>query len=140
MSRQLDQETIANHLDPLSAEERELILALRHLILDTAPGVEESIKFNSLCYSIPDAPFGAIGGNVCMISVHEDRVSLGFIQGAGLPDPAGLLSGKGKAKREAPIRTLREVHSPAVRDLIRASLVAAVKLASDGRGRAHGGP
>lgn len=75
---------------------------LRDLVLDAAPGVGESIKFSSLCYSVPDAPFGVIGGNVCMISVRDGGVSLGFIQGAELPDPAGLLTGSAKAKRGGP--------------------------------------
>ena len=89
----------------------------------------ESIKFNSLCYSIPNAPFGTIGGNVCLISVREAKVSLGFIQGSGLPDPEGLLTGRAKAKRELPIRSAHDVKNPAVRDLLRASLAAAQAIA-----------
>lgn len=130
MSRLLDPDTLAAHLDPLSASTREIVLALRDLVLDAAPGVAEAIKFNSLCYFLEGAPYRSIGGNICMITVREGEVSLAFIQGAGLPDPTGLLTGKVKAKREAPIRSVRELANPAVRDLLRASLAAAEGLAS----------
>lgn len=133
MPTRLDPDTLTRRLDPHPASTREIILALRDVILDTAPGVTESIKFNSLCYSIPNAPFGSIGGNVCLIGVRDGRVSLGFIQGAGLPDPTGLLTGSAKAKREVPIPSLRMLQEPTVRALIAASYHAARKLAEQHR-------
>ena len=127
MDHRLSEDQLADFIDRLSAETREVIVTLRSLVLDTAPGVAESIKFNSLCYSIPDAPFGAIGGNVCAVGLRGQTVILGFIQGAELPDPAGLLTGSGKAKREVPITSLRVARDPALRALIRTSHEAALR-------------
>ena len=123
----LTPEQLAEHLDTCSARGRELVLALRDLILDAAPNAEESIGFNSLCYSVPDAPFGVIGGNVCAIGVRDDLVSLAFLQGAGLPDPTALLTGSAKAKREVPITSLKAARDPALRALICASHEAALR-------------
>ena len=121
MPRLLDPASLDTHLDPFSAGAREVVLMLRDLVLDAAPGVGESIKLSSLCSSVPDAPYGVIGGNVCMISVRDGGVSLGFIQGAELPDPAGLLTGSAKAKREVPIPAPGAACEPELRALIVAS-------------------
>ncbi|MBK7406040.1 MAG: DUF1801 domain-containing protein [Phycisphaerales bacterium] len=56
MPTRLDPESLAAHLDPFSAETREIILALRALVLDAAPGVTEGIKFNVLCDFLESAP------------------------------------------------------------------------------------
>lgn len=139
MPPQLDPETLATHLDPLSASTREVVLALRDLILDTVRGVEESIKFNSLCYAIPAARFGTIGGHVCSVGVRDGAVSLGFIHGAYLPDPTGLLVGSAKAKREVRIASRSTLRDPALRDLIRASHAAGLtRLSSAGPDRPSG--
>ncbi len=140
MPPQLDPETLATHLDSFSASTREVVVALRDLILDTVPGVEESIKFNSLCYSIPAAPFGTIGGHVCSVGVRDGAVSLGFIHGAPLPDPTGrLLTGSAKAKRGVSIASRSTLRDPALRDLIRASHAAGLtRLSSAGPDRPSG--
>jgi hypothetical protein len=120
MERQrLDADELARHLDPYSARLREAVLELRDFVLDTAPDVAEAIKFNSLCYYKPDRPWGVIGGNVCMIGVRDDRLLLGFIHGAALPDPAGLLQGEAKAARHIEIRSAKDPDRRAIRQLIR---------------------
>ncbi|MBK7406039.1 MAG: hypothetical protein IPJ41_15855 [Phycisphaerales bacterium] len=57
-----------------------------------------------------------------MIAVRQGSVSLDFIQGARRPDPARLLTGGSKAKRQVAIASLRAVLNPPVRDLIVASM------------------
>lgn len=44
-----------------------------------------------------DVPFG-------YVNVFTSHVNVGFFQGAGLPDPAGLLQGNGKAMRHVKLR------------------------------------
>lgn len=129
MPTRLDPDTLTRRLDPHPASTREIILALRDLILDTAPGVTEAIKFHSLCYFLGDAPYRSIGGNVCAIGIRDGEVTLWFIQGADLPDPHHLLTGKAKAKREVPISGVRMLRDPAIRALIVASHGAAQRIA-----------
>jgi len=100
----------------------DLALELRDFVLEVAPEVAESNAFNALCYHKPDRPYGVIGGNVCMIGVRGDHVELGFIHGAFLPDPDGILEGKGKAKRHIVIRNRKDFRRRAVKRLIRAAL------------------
>ena len=69
-----------------------------------APGAVEAVRFHALCYFTPGQPFGAIGGNLCMIEAGRHGVRLSFLHGASLPDPGKLLQGAGKAKRFLPIR------------------------------------
>src|ERR1043165_4098931 len=91
--------TLTEHLIPESPEARRTVRALRNVILKTVPAASEAMKFHVLCYYHGDAYFGAIGGNICMIEIKNDRVLLSFIHGAKVPDPKKLLSGKQKFKR-----------------------------------------
>ena len=99
----------------------ELALALRKIIFKAAPNASEKVAFNSLVYYRAGAKYGAIGGNVCGIGVKDGELHLGFIHGAMLPDPQGILQGKGKAKRHTVVRTMRDVRNGAIAELIRAS-------------------
>ncbi len=100
----------------------DLALALRDLILDVGPDLAETVAFGGLCYYKPNRPYGVIGGNVCGIGSREDVLHLGFIHGAALPDPDGLLKGSGKAKRHIELRSARDLRRRAFRKLIRAAI------------------
>jgi len=118
----LDGAAIARHLESCPAELCDLILTLREFVQEVAPEVHEAIKFNSLCYYKPNQPYGVIGGNVCGIGTKADRVQLGFIHGAFLPDPENLLQGTGKAKRHIEVRDATEIRRDALAALIRAAI------------------
>lgn len=100
----------------------DLALELREFVLAVAPEADETIAFGSFCYHKPDAPFGRIGGNVCMIGFRDDCLRLGFIHGAALPDPEGLLQGSAKAARYVELRSRRDFRRTALKKLIRASV------------------
>jgi hypothetical protein len=100
----------------------DLAWELRDVVLKIGPDLAETVAFNSLCYYKPRQPYGVIGGNVCGIGHRGDCLHLGFIHGASLPDPQGLLQGTGKAKRHVELRTSRDVRRRAVGDLIRAAI------------------
>jgi hypothetical protein len=128
----LKRRQIDAHLAGESADVRRLALRLRRMILSRVPRAAEAIRFNSLCYYHDGVPFGAIGGNICMIEVRptrqQPRVLLSFIQGASVKDPHGLLRGKGKAKRFVPIPSLVAADDPRIDALVRAA--AEVKAAT----------
>lgn len=103
--------TLREHLQFESPGVARLVRALRRVVLREAPGAAEGVRFGVLCYYHADAWFGAIGGNICMIEVRDAgspersrrEVRLSFIHGAALPDPAGLLRGRGRSKRHVPV-------------------------------------
>ena len=55
------------------------------------------------------------------LAVHLSRVNLGFYRGASLPDPAGLLTGTGKAMRHIPIAGPEEVGRTEIAELLKAA-------------------
>jgi hypothetical protein len=61
-----------------------------------------------------DVPFG-------YVHVFTAHVNVGFFQGAGLPDPAGLLQGNGRFMRHVKLRQGTGVDSAALQGLIQAA-------------------
>jgi len=61
-----------------------------------------------------DVPFG-------YVNVFTAHVNVGFFQGAGLPDPAGLLRGSGKCMRHVKLKPRTAVDAAALRRLIAAA-------------------
>jgi hypothetical protein len=120
--KRVDEETLASQIAGAPSRIRKLALRLRELVFSTAPGVEEAVRFHTLSYFKPNHPYGAIGGNVCMIDLREDHVRLKFLHGAALSDPDRLLQGRAKALRYIEIRPSDTWD----RDSIRALVLAAV--------------
>lgn len=63
---------------------------------------------------VQDAPFG-------YVNAFKAHVNVGFYRGAMLPDPAGLLEGRGKRMRHVKLRPDVEVDAEALSDLIEAA-------------------
>lgn len=57
-------------------------------------------------------------GLVFVVAPHSKHVNLGIAGGAGLPDPAGLMEGTGKAHRHVKIRQASDLERPELRDLL----------------------
>lgn len=96
-------------------ELRELALAVRHIIKQTLPGVEESIKWA--------VPFYMHSGNLCYIQVRRQKVELGFYRGVQLSNTNGLLQGDGKLVKhiifslddDIPVKQVQEILLEAAR-------------------------
>lgn len=61
-------------------------------------------------------------GLVFTIAPARQHVTLGVSHGADLPDPAGLLEGKGKVHRHVKIRRPADLERPVLHDLMVAAL------------------
>ena len=118
-SQRLSAAQLADHLALVPPGIRKLVRGLRRIVLGLVPDAAEAIRFGCLCYYHPDAPFGAIGGNICLIEIRRGVPALSFIHGASLADPEGLLHGRGKAKRYLPIARQADVLNPDVAALVR---------------------
>jgi hypothetical protein len=95
------QQTVDDYLRKLDPERRAIAKELRALILKAAPQIEESIKWNQ--------PWYAFVGNVCCIYTAGDHLNFGFLRGAELSDPQGLLEGTGKGMRHVKLRDVSDI-------------------------------
>lgn len=110
--------------DHLAAERGNVggvVRRLRRMVLDAVPDACEGIRFGALSYFRAEAPYGSIGGNICMIEIRRGKVVLSFIHGASLPDPDGLLQGAGKAKRFVPVASRDAADDPRLIALVQAA-------------------
>jgi hypothetical protein len=97
-----------------------LALALREIVLETAPQLEERVFRNH-----PSALWFGAGPKMADMSLYiamaSRHVNLGFCRGATLDDPEGVLEGAGKAMRHMKFRSAADLERPFVRPLIRAA-------------------
>ncbi len=61
-------------------------------------------------------------GLVFVVSAHRGHVTLGIANGAGLPDPAGLMEGAGKVHRHIKLREPADLARPELGALLTAAL------------------
>jgi len=94
----------------------------RRLLLKLLPEAEETVD--------PTAPVWSYGfgpgyrGMICTLLLSKSGVKIGFVNGATLPDPAGLLEGSGKKHKYIQLKTASDLNRPAVKQLIQAAFTA----------------
>jgi hypothetical protein len=103
---------------------QQLALASRKLILEEAP---EASEFVYEVYTIADHfTFTERPGDAFVFTTtHANWINLGFNFGATLPDPHGLLQGKGKWIRHVRIAHATDLEAPAVRFAVGLAIVRA---------------
>jgi hypothetical protein len=101
--------------DAYTNPQKDLVQAVRTVILDTDDRVTEAIKWQ--------APTFMYAGNIASFYPRATKhVSLMFHQGAALPDPTGLLEGTGDTSRVAKFQDADDLtaKTDALRDLVHA--------------------
>jgi hypothetical protein len=114
-------EDLIRHLSAFDLRVGELALMLREVVLDEAPAANEGLYSGyalSISYSFTDKWTQGF----CYIGVYRNHVNLGFIQGADLPDPQGLLQGEGKQLRHIKIKTPGDLEQNHLRRFLRAAI------------------
>jgi len=99
-----------------------LTLALREVVLEEAPEAIESVVKSyavAIGFSFTGKP---LKDGFCHIVTYPSYVNLGFNRGALLPDPYGVLTGKGKSIRHITIRNQSELDRPYVRRYLEAAI------------------
>jgi hypothetical protein len=91
--------------------QRSVVVALRALVREAAPGLQESVKWGKPVY-------GRGTANLLSLIAHKSHVNLQLFNGATLPDPDGLLEGTGKGLRHVKCRSVDDVARPGVRALV----------------------
>jgi len=100
----------------------DLTLAVREVVLEEAPEAIESICKGyavSIGFSFTGKP---LKDGFCHVVTYSTHVNLGFNRGASLPDPRGVLEGKGKSIRHITIRNQDELERPQVRRYLQAAI------------------
>jgi len=109
---------LAEHSAELQAIER----ALRATIREEFPDAVEQVDFGNKLIA-----FGRsmrMRGLMFAIIAHKDWVNLQLADGAGLPDPDGVIEGTGKRIRHVKVRSVEAASSKPVVTAIRAQLAA----------------
>lgn len=119
---------LGRFLAPYDPRVTRLFLAARAAVLRAAPGASELVydAYNAVAtaYGYSDRLSDAF----CHVAAYASHVNLGFNRGADLPDPEGLLAGKGARIRHVRIDAPADLARTGVRALVRAA-------AAEGRAR-----
>jgi hypothetical protein len=100
-----------------SPEVREIAYAARALLAGVMPNITEVPWGRQKIAGYGLGP-KKMSEHFCYLAPQKNYVNLGFMYGAGLPDPEGLLEGSGKLLRHVKLRSLEDLKCPAIRKLI----------------------
>ena len=101
-------------------EIQEIFLGVRDVVFKEVPSAWEKFKMTGIAYFLEEDST-PLKGMICHMVPLADCVQIGFIFGAFMPDPQGLLEGEQKAKRTAYVRDYGQVPWKALEDLIKAA-------------------
>ncbi len=121
MARQPDRQLL-DYLAAYDPHVSDLTLALRDVVLEEAPNAIESIVKGyalAIGFSFTGKP---LKDGFCHIVAYSAHVNLGFNRGAQLPDPNGVLAGKGKSIRHITICNSNELNRGVVRRFLQAAI------------------
>lgn len=116
-------------MDPLSAfsayptEMHVILNGVRAIIMTLMPGAIEELdkKARMLAYLLQPG----YKGTVFTIMPVKTHITVGFYNGATLPDPHGLLTGAGKVHKHVKLRSLELLNSAGFTQLLRSAVQAA---------------
>jgi hypothetical protein len=112
------EQRLASFIDKFSPEMATLIRAARARMRKQLPQALELVYDNYNFFVIGYGPNEKPGQAIFSLAAQAKGLSLCFLQGAGLPDPHGLLKGSGNLVRNMRIDAAPALDRPDVRDLI----------------------
>lgn len=104
--------TIDLYIAARNPEVRDLLEDLRRFLHEVLPKAEAGMKWGAPVWSVRGTPIAYIYGG-------RDHANLGFIRGAGLSDPEGLLEGAGKQGRHVKLWPGKPIPEKALKALLR---------------------
>jgi len=116
----LPERFIEKRLQQISPELRDIVLEIRNIVASVAPQATERQHSRGFSYYDKDRG-GPVSAGICQIGIFNDHIRLGFIHGAFLPDPHGLLVGEPKYKKHVRIYNYEQAPWDYLRQLIVAS-------------------
>jgi hypothetical protein len=127
------EEQLASFMTKYTPEIAFLAKAIRQEIREQYPTALELVYDNYNALAIGYSPTERASDAIFSIALYPRWVSLFFLQARGLPDPEGILQGKGSAARHVVLPSLERLKSPAVQALMRTA-AASAKVAFDPNG------
>jgi hypothetical protein len=99
---------------------RAIAVKARETILSVLPNATEKVYpgWKVIQYGAGDGMTNVFA----VISPQKERINLGLTNGAGLPDPEGLLEGSGKGVRHIKLTSPEAAAAPAVKELVAGAL------------------
>jgi hypothetical protein len=101
------------------------IRAARRKLRTLVPGATELVYDNYNFFVIGYGPGPRPSDAILSLACQAKGLALCFLQGAGLPDPGGILRGSGRVVRSVRLEDGVTLDTPAVRALVRAALARA---------------
>jgi len=92
---------VSEYINSLQEDKKEIVKALRSIILSVDPSLNESLKWKQPVYSKK--------GDICYIFPTGGHVNLGFYRALELKDPKKLLEGTGKNMRHIKIKSMKDI-------------------------------
>jgi hypothetical protein len=127
---------LAGFIAKFTPEMATLIRAARSKMRQRLPKALELVYDNYNFFVIGYGPNERPRDAIFSLAAQAKGLSLCFLQGAGLPDPKGLLRGSGNVVRSIRLESAAALTRPEVRALVAAALQRAkTLLPSDGRHR-----
>src|SRR6266576_5403766 len=106
-------------LKPYPDDVQALTNKARRWLLKSLPGAEESVDPSAAVLSYGYGP--GYRGMVCTLILSKSGVKLGFVRGAELNDPSGLLEGSGKTHKYVQLHAASDLNSAGLKQLIKAA-------------------
>ena len=113
----LPERYIEIYLQQVPLDLRDIVLEIRNIIASIAPDATEKQHSRGFSYFFQERG-GPVSAGICQIGIYRDHVRLGFIHGAFLPDPEGLLVGEPKYKKHVRIYHYEDAPWDYLRELI----------------------
>jgi hypothetical protein len=127
------EKVLAGFIAKFTPEMAALIRAARKKMRERIPSALELVYDNYNFFVIGYGPNEKAGDAIFSLAAQAKGLSLCFLQGAGLPDPGGLLRGSGNVVRNIRLETAATLERSEVRALIDAALQRAkTQLPADG--------
>jgi hypothetical protein len=111
---------IEKQLQFIRSDLRDIVLEIRNIVASVAPEATERQHSRGFSYYYKERG-GPVSAGICQIGIFPDHIRLGFIHGAFLPDPKGLLVGDPKYKKHLRIYHYEDAPWDYMRKLIEAS-------------------
>ncbi len=89
------------------------------------PGCDVLVYDNYQALAVGFSPDGKTGSAFLSVALYPRWVNLFFLQGAGLPDPEGLLQGAGSTVRHVRLAGVGDLDVPYIRSMIETAITQA---------------
>jgi len=104
-----------DYLQAQTSTNQATIRALRRFVKAVAPALTESVKWSNGCWLAGTEPIAYVYADVGF-------VQFGFVMGASLEDPRGLLEGKASSVRHIKVRGAADIDRPAFAALLKQAM------------------